>query len=104
MHILWRVRSDVVMAVMACPPERAALSTGAAQDRKCKLDRTGRFKGSMREVSVVPTCDGKHPDEIECGRHRDRSPAPAHPDNAQTHAVNGDERNAAEPIHLGNVI
>jgi hypothetical protein len=54
----------------------------------------------MREVLVVPTGDREHADEIEDDRDRDGSPTPSNPNDPQAHAMDYDERDAPEPVHL----
>lgn len=100
MHVIRGIRSDMVVAMVAGPPEGAALGAGASQDRKYELNGARSFEGSMSEVSMIPACDGKHAQEIKGDRYGDGHPTPANPDDAEAHQMNRNEWDAAEPIDL----
>src|SRR5689334_19358215 len=104
MHIVLRVGRNMVMAMMAGPPERAALGAGPAQDGEGQLACAGGLKRSMREVPVIPSRDSEHPDKIKRNGDGDGDPADADPDDTQAHRVNGNNGNTTEPVHLGDAV
>src|SRR5512144_2075144 len=104
MHIVLGVGGDMVMTMMAGPPERAALGAGPTQDGKGQLACASRLKRPMREVSVIPAGDRKHPDEIKRDGHGYGSPTGTDPDDAQAHRMDGNNRNTTKPIHLRDAI
>jgi hypothetical protein len=55
-------------------------------------------KRSVGKIAVINAGDGKHAQEIETYRHLHRKRTPTHPDNGQTAKMQGDERQATQPI------
>jgi hypothetical protein len=58
----------------------------------------------MREIPVVEPGQGKHPDDVETGSHRQSSRRDAHPKYSQAAEVKQDEWRGAEPVDPVSVI
>ena len=53
----------------------------------------------MGKIPVIPAGDGKHPKEVEGDGDDERGPAPSYPDHTEAHEMDGDNGDAAEPVH-----
>lgn len=98
MDIFFGVGVAVVMAMMRCPPQRAALNRGIAHGGKNKLPEPIGFKRIVGEITMVKSGNGKHADKIKPGGRQNGKPAPPHPDDPQTHQVQYHKWNNPKPI------
>src|SRR5512145_1649312 len=98
MHVILGIGGDMMMAVMARPPQRAALRAGGSEQGERELASPAGLKRTMRKIAVIPPGDGEHPDEIEDRCHPDGGPTPSHPEHPQTHEMDGDNGHATQPV------
>jgi hypothetical protein len=94
----------MVMAMMAGPPQGPPLGAGSAEHCKGKLHGSGRFECSMRKIPMIPTGNREHPNEVKRDGNRHSGPTGAYPDDTQAHHMDGDDGDAAKPVHLGDAI
>ncbi len=92
------VRVAVMMAVVRCPPQRAALRRSRPQQREQELHQPGGAKRAMGEVAVIEASDGEHAQRIEHERRCHRRAAPAHPEDTRAARVQGNEGRHAKPL------
>src|SRR5919106_2380140 len=104
MHVIGAIRRDMVMAMVACPPQRTPLRAGSSEHRKGKLACSARLERAMRKISMVPPRDREHAKEVKRGRYSDGRPTPSYPEHTQTHHMNSDKRHAPQPIDTGRTL
>ena len=64
-HVELGVGVAVVPAVLAGPPQHAALGRALRQAGEDELERSAGLVGAMREVAVIARRDAEHAEEIE---------------------------------------
>ena len=77
------------------------MDSSIAPNGEKKLSNPGGAEGSVRKITMIEAGDRKHPDIIKGNRDGDRGPAPAYPNDSQTHQMYGKEGNTANPVYLG---
>ncbi len=92
------VRMLMVVAMMSRPPKRSALDGRGSPEREYELRWARGFESPVREVSVIKTGDGEHPDEIEHGGRDGSDPTDAHPNHPQAAKMEKRKGNDSDPI------
>ena len=77
MHVVRRIRMQVVMTVLGRPPQDALLSARLSEKRQKKLEYSTGLIGYVREIAVVASADGKDAQPVEDQAHRDCLPSNA---------------------------
>jgi hypothetical protein len=104
MSIFRLVRVQVVVAVMISPPERTPLHGGTCPNRHHELEEPRGAVGFVRKVPVMDACDGKHPQEVQGDRKKNREGAGSRPYDPETTEVQESKRQNADPIHaIGSI-
>jgi hypothetical protein len=99
MNVFLSVRELMMMPVVRCPPDRALLGGGRADERENKLEPSTCLVASMREVSMIDTSNSEHSDSVEGETHRERYPAKACPEDQETSKMNRPKRRLLDQIN-----
>lgn len=108
MDVFFGVGMEMVMAVMARPPDRPFLQGGTAEQGQDELKRSARFVGAMGKVAMItsgqsPDADGVIHDEQNAGRRRELHLGKKY---SQARCVDEDKRDRLHPHGemIGNVV
>lgn len=73
----------MMIAVMGCPPERAALRRHLGAEGEDELHGAARIERAMREVAMESGRDEEHAQDVEPDAEGEFSPAETDPEHAQ---------------------
>ena len=74
----------VMMPVVGGPPEGATLECTVAYQGEYELSSPRGGKGSMGEIAVIKSGDGKHAHGVRCESNPYSYGAPTNPENSET--------------------
>lgn len=83
----------MVVAVLGGPPQHALLRRALGENSENELEGSAAREGAVREVAVVPRCDGEDPQPINGDADDHRLKRHAGPERGQTRDMNERERN-----------
>jgi hypothetical protein len=104
MHILLPVAVSVVLTVMGCPPQGTSLHGSRPQKGKKELHEPRGTKGSVTEISMIKTGDGKHAHHVKGQRATKGNGTPAGPKDTQAAQVQKGKGENAQPLRSKGVI
>ena len=87
-----------MMSVVGGPPEGATLKCTVAYQGKYELSSPRGGKGSMGEIAVIKSGDGKHAHGVSCESNSYSYGAPTNPENSETGQMHYAEGNDAKPF------
>ena len=96
-----RIRMQVMMAMLGCPPQHAFLGRALRQDGERELERAAGPVGAMREVAVVAGTDGEDPQPVEEEAEYERVVGHAGPQGGDAREVHEDEGNGRRIHDVG---
>ena len=96
-----RIRMQVMMAMLGCPPQHAFLGRALRQDGERELERAAGPVGAMREVAVVAGADGENPQPVEEEAEYERLVGHAGPQGSDAREVHEDEGNGRRIHDVG---
>src|SRR5262249_299697 len=93
MNVLRGIRMQVVVPVLGRPPQHALLRARLGQQCKQKLECPAGRIGSVREIPVIASPDGKDAKPVKPKAKRNRLPCDSRPDGRQASQMNQYEWN-----------
>src|SRR5210317_861762 len=91
MHVLLGIRVQVMVPMHGGPPDHAALRGRLSDERDDELHDAAGLVRAVAEITVVPSRDTPHPDDIQRDRNPDGGPGHSSPDGRETGHVDEDE-------------
>src|SRR5215510_15571111 len=88
MDVLRGIRMQVVVSVLGRPPQHALLRARLGQQCKQKLECPAGRIGSVREVPVITSPDGKDAKPVKSKAKRNRLPGDSRPNGRQASHMN----------------
>ena len=98
MEIFFRVRDQVMMAVMRRPPEWSLLIRGGSSERHQKLKEAAGAIGAVRQQAMKPGGDRKHSHHVKPQTYSDCYRAHARPNHQQAGEVHEEELRADKVV------
>jgi hypothetical protein len=92
MHIVRRIRVQVMMAMFGSPPKHAFLRAALGQEGKDELEYPARRISPMREVPMISGSDRKHAQPVQSDANCSGLPRDARPDRRDASRVDQYER------------